>query len=217
MSEYENRYDDQEDETNYAPYIVAALGGAGGRLIGGKLAGKAGKVKIKGKKGKGGGKSAGELRSDRFANIGTGAGAASGYALGGLATGDESVRQTLDRVIEARDAVRDAGEQVASPTGRQIASDALRYGGALTMWAGIPAAYRIMRKNARHIQRGTRPKTDTDLKRGLKTAGKYGAAGAAMGATGIAIQPEQRQPYSAYDLLPNPYMDSYQPDYNRRR
>jgi hypothetical protein len=49
MSEYENRYDDQEDDTNYAPYVVAGVGGAGGRLLARKLAGKGARVKIKGK------------------------------------------------------------------------------------------------------------------------------------------------------------------------
>lgn len=212
MSEYE--YEDDGEDTNYVPYIVAGVGGAGGRIIGRKLAGKGGK--IKGKK-KGGGKTSKELRSDRFANIGTGAGAGAGYAVGGVATGDESVRATLNRVLEARDAAREVGEDLASPTGRQVASDALRYAAAGSAFAGLPAAYRVMKRNFKHIRRGSQPKSNAGDVKDLKRVAKLAGASVGLGVTGKLIQPEQRQPYSAYDVLPNPYFDSYQPYEGRRR
>lgn len=210
-------YEYEDDDTDYTPYVLAGVGGAGSRIIGRKLAGKVGKKGKIGKKKKGGGKSAKELRSDRFANIGTGAGAGAGYAVGGVATGDESVRATLNRVIEARDAARDIGEDLASPTGRQVASDALRYAAAGAAAGGLPAAYRVMKRNAKHIRRGKEPKSRAADVKDLKRAGKFLGATVGLGETGKMIAPAQRQPYSAYDVLPNPYFDSYQPYEGRRR
>ena len=213
-------YEYEDDDTDYTPYVLAGVGGAGGRLIGRKLAGKAGKVKIKGKK-KGGGKTSKELRSDRFANIGTGAGAGSGYAVGGIATGDETVRNTLDRVIEAREAARSAGEAVMSPTGRQLASDALWAAGLGTAASGFIPASRIVKRLIKETKSKKKGKaagfSAADIK-DYKQMGKLGAAGVGMGIAHGQIKPERRQSYNPYDVVPSPvFQDSYDPYSNRRR
>jgi hypothetical protein len=214
MSGYE--YDD--DDTDYTPYVIASVGGAGGRLIGRRLAGKVGKKGKAGKKKKGGGKTSRELRADRFSNIGTVSGAGAGYAAGGLATGDETVRGTLDRVLSARDAARDVGEGLASPTGRQVVSDAMRYAAGGAAVAGIPAAYRVVKRNFKSLGKGgKRPKSIAPDLKDLKRGAKFGAASVGLGVTGNLIKPDQQQPYSGYDLLPNPYMESYDPYAGRRR
>lgn len=222
MSEYENRYDDQEDDTNYAPYVVAGVGGAGGRLLARKLAGKGARVKIKGKKGKGGGKTAKELRSDRFANVGTGAGAASGYGLGGLATGDENVRQTLNRVLEARDAVAGAGSALTSQTSQQIASDLLRAGGAVALAGSFSPIYRYAKREMKALKasakKGKQKSTLAADIKDAKTFGKRFATGVGAASAGLAIKPDQRQPYSVGNPLPAPiFQETYDPYQGRRR
>jgi hypothetical protein len=221
MSEYENRYDDQEDDTNYAPYVVAGVGGAGGRLLARKLAGKGARVKIKGK-GKVAGKTSRQLRADRLANIGTGAGAASGYVVGSAATEPESVRDTLNRVLEARDAVAGAGSALTSQTSQQIASDLLRAGGAVALAGSTVPIYRFLKRQVRELKSSAKKGKNKaslapDIK-DAKTFGKRFATGVGAASAGLAIKPEQRQPYSVGNPLPSPvFQDTYDPYQSRRR
>jgi hypothetical protein len=219
MSEYENRYDDQEDDTNYAPYVVAGVGGAGGRLLARKLAGKGARVKIKGKVA---GKTSRQLRADRLANIGTGAGAASGYVVGSAATEPESVRDTLNRVLEARDAVAGAGSALTSQTSQQIASDLLRAGGAVALAGSTVPIYRFLKRQIRELKSSAKKGKNKaslapDIK-DAKTFGKRFATGVGAASAGLAIKPEQRQPYSVGNPLPSPvFQDTYDPYQSRRR
>jgi hypothetical protein len=219
MSEYENRYDDQEDDTNYAPYVVAGVGGAGGRLLARKLAGKGSRVKIKGKVA---GKTSRQLRADRLANIGTGAGAASGYVVGSAATEPESVRDTLNRVLEARDAVAGAGSALTSQTSQQIASDLLRAGGAVALAGSTVPIYRFLKRQVRELKSSAKKGKNKaslapDIK-DAKTFGKRFATGVGAASAGLAIKPEQRQPYSVGNPLPSPvFQDTYDPYQSRRR
>jgi hypothetical protein len=211
MSRY--RYEEDEDDLeDYLPYAVAAAGGAGGRIIGRRLAGKAGKVR-KSKK-KGGGKTAQELKADRAANIGTGAGALGGYAVGKAGTDPDSVRGTLETVLAARDAARSGARWVTDPQGNPVISDAARY-------AALAAAGYGAHGGIKHARKALRAKktaqSDAEFKKSLKKSGAGIGSSLALIGVSEATRPtwERRQRQGNWaDVVGNPM---YDPSYNRRR
>ena len=90
-------YDPEDDGYGTAKTIGAAvLGGLAGRTVGRAAGGKVGKLA------KNGSRTAKQLRAAKLANAGTAGGAAGAATLANL--DNESVRDTLNRVLEARDA-----------------------------------------------------------------------------------------------------------------
>ncbi len=125
-------------------------------------------------------------------------------------------------MLEARDAVAGAGSALTSQTSQQIASDLLRAGGAVALAGSTVPIYRFLKRQVRELKSSAKKGKNKaslapDIK-DAKTFGKRFATGVGAASAGLAIKPEQRQPYSVGNPLPSPvFQDTYDPYQSRRR
>ena len=161
-------YDPEDDGYGTAKTIGAAvLGGLAGRTVGRAAGGKVGKLA------KNGSRTAKQLRAAKLANAGTAGGAAGAATLANL--DDESVRDTLNRVIEARDATG-----YSDPKGSYLIYGATRAIPAVLAGRVLMRGGKMARKA---IKSGKTPSQNETMKF-AKQSGKQLAAGAGVATVG---------------------------------
>lgn len=187
-----------DDYSDYYPLVGGILGGISGRLIGRKLAGERDpKIRGKGRK-----KARKYTRKDvvitTAGNVGTGVGAGTGYLIGKAADDPESVRDTLESVIAARENAREAmGNAVSTPERQRMAALGLMAAGAGIGTAGwVKGARRFikdMKADYRAFERTGESANRPILRRAVRAAAPYVVTGTAANAAGLALDPPRRR------------------------
>lgn len=193
-----SEWDSEDDYSDYYPLVGGILGGISGRLIGRKLAGERDpKIRGKGRK-----KARKYTRKDvtitTAGNVGTGIGAGTGYMIGKAADDPESVRDTLESVIAARESARRGLEELTSTPDRQrMTAIGLETLGAGAGAVGASKLFRRIYKDAkadmRNFERTGKSLKQKTVRKGLREGLPYYAVSGAANGTGLVLMPPRRR------------------------
>ncbi len=190
------------EEEDYLPYVLGAAGGAGGGLLGRKLAGKTGKAA------KGGGKTAKQVRSDRMRTAGAILGAGSGYGVGKMMSNPESVRDDINRALRARDEISAA---LSNDGDGNAIKAAIGYGVGVPFLArAVRDSVKVLKKSGKQIAKASRGEKTTptpSIKKTFKPIVRDGAIGAAGLVYGGSNVPKRKRGADEYFVPYAPLRD----------
>ena len=195
-------WDQEDDYSDYYPLVGGIVGGLSGRLIGRKLAGeREPRIGKKGSRKKASRKrvyTQKDLRINTAGIAGGGLGAGTGYMVGKAADDPESVRDTLENVIAAREKARSGLRELTSTPDRQrmtaIGLEALGAGaGAVGVSKLFGRIVKDAKADMRHFEKTGKNLKQKTVRKGLREGLPYYAVSGAANGAGLMLMPPRRR------------------------